>query len=625
MGSLLKSCPIVILLSFPAAVLAQQTGNHPGPPDAPLVDENHVLMPADFVSVSFPQVAVGESDGLAHSLRNSPSAGSTGLKDSCDFCRENLGRSGFYKYTRLHSSLEGGLSLDTSFNAPRGSSWTFSYGGITERFTASWDRQLTQNGGAMVETSTQYIYRDKFGNEYLMEKGFALGGDYQYPVRQINYADGTVVKIVYEQVGNIGRLKAVHDNVGNFIKFEYQSNAYSQSNPSAYLWFNRIIAGNKAHAECDLSSSSCVGANLLVATNSWNSGFTEILIGNASNNFTKVKQTPYQEIASITYPGASSPAISYTYCSRTTAPPCSWFKATDVDPSGLPGSGSGWVVYPGMVLTATREGATTQYSSTQHVHEYHWYTSYSDSLKGTRRLYQRGNPYDYYVNGAYTSFADYDDKKWFYTGDVRNLITGTADAEGNSKTFKYDTRGNISSIVNVPKSGSPLAEVVEIFTYSTSCSNLKICNKPQSYTDGKGYVTNFEYDPGHGSIIKKIMPADANGVRMEIRYSYAEKYAWFKSGSGFVRSPSPVWKLVSEQFCRTSNTTANGDCAAGPSDKVVTAYQYEEGSSAKGSSLRHIGTTVTADNETRRTCYSYDHFGRKISETSPSAALAICS
>ena len=36
------------------------------------------------------------------------------------------------------------------------------------------------------------------------------------------------------------------------------------------------------------------------------------------------------------------------------------------------------------------------------------------------------------------------------------------------------------------------------------------------------------------------------------------------------------------------------------------------------------GVAVTADGQTRRTCYGYDALGRRISETKPNAGLGAC-
>jgi YD repeat-containing protein len=60
-----------------------------------------------------------------------------------------------------------------------------------------------------------------------------------------------------------------------------------------------------------------------------------------------------------------------------------------------------------------------------------------------------------------------------------------------------------------------------------------------------------------------------------------------------------------------------------PAPKAVTSYEY--GAAGGAESLLVKGVAVTADGQTLRTCYSYDNWGRKISETSANASLASCS
>ena len=52
---------------------------------------------------------------------------------------------------------------------------------------------------------------------------------------------------------------------------------------------------------------------------------------------------------------------------------------------------------------------------------------------------------------------------------------------------------------------------------------------------------------------------------------------------------------------------------------MVKEYSYTPGN------LFLLGTTVTANGETLRTCFEYDQWGRKISETLPAANLTSCS
>ena len=196
--------------------------------------------------------------------------------------------------------------------------------------------------------------------------------------------------------------------------------------------------------------------------------------------------------------------------------------------------------------------------------------------------------------------------------------------EGDRTEFTYDGRMNLTQRKTIAKPGSGQPDIFETVAHPSACSNTVTCNKPTAITDRNGNVTDFAYDPTHGGILRKTLPADDNGIRPETRYSYVQKHAWIKSGGGFVQAATPVWVLASEEFCRTSAADANGNCAAGASDEVVTTYEYEQGSASRGSNIWLVGKAVTADGVTLRSCISRDAYGRVLSETNPRANRASC-
>lgn len=213
--------------------------------------------------------------------------------------------------------------------------------------------------------------------------------------------------------------------------------------------------------------------------------------------------------------------------------------------------------------------------------------------------------------------------------------------EGNSIEFARDLAGNVISRTDHPKPLSQEASRTVTWQYPTTkawaipaiCDAPDVlCDKVIRITDYDGNVTDFAYSSTHGGVLSKTLPADDAGVRPQTRYTYAKKYAWTLSGGVFVQQAEGIWVLTKEEYCRTSaavNVVVNansvtGDCAAGAADEVVTTYEYEAGSASKGSNLQLLGTAVTADGTTLRSCVSYDALGRKISETKPAANLATC-
>jgi len=208
--------------------------------------------------------------------------------------------------------------------------------------------------------------------------------------------------------------------------------------------------------------------------------------------------------------------------------------------------------------------------------------------------------------------------------------------ESNILQIDRDFLGNAATVTEVPKVGSGLASRVssQAFQWGTTPNTLcgftttVLCDKPISRTDAKGNQTDFTYDPAHGGVLTKTLPAvqvDATGplIRPQMRYEYAQRYALVKNSSGaFVQASSPVWVLVRERSCR--KTAASGQtCAGGAADEVITDYDYGPASGAANNLLLR-GVAVTADGQTLRTCYKYDANGRKLSETQPKAGLAVC-
>ena len=202
--------------------------------------------------------------------------------------------------------------------------------------------------------------------------------------------------------------------------------------------------------------------------------------------------------------------------------------------------------------------------------------------------------------------------------------------ESNEIVMLFDDRYNPTERRQKPKPGSALADIVTQASYPASsgtigmfpkCTYPKSCNRASSVTDARGNTTNYTFDNVHGGMLTETRPA-VNGVRPQVRYEYAQRYAWIKnSGGTYSQAASPVWLLVRERFCRT--TAASGQsCAGGAADEVITDYDFGPNSGPNNLFLR--GKAIAADGVTLRSCYSYDAYGRRISETRPNANLATC-
>lgn len=199
-----------------------------------------------------------------------------------------------------------------------------------------------------------------------------------------------------------------------------------------------------------------------------------------------------------------------------------------------------------------------------------------------------------------------------YAFDANNRVANVAGAK--ERGFRtYDARGNIltSKYVDSSIAGAP----TQSFSYLSSCTNPKICNKPLTSTDPMGRVTDFTYDPATGQILTETAPAaTAGGVRPKTTYSYVPLQAYFKnSGGSIVASGQPISVLSSVSTCQTLAV------CAGTADEVLTVYTYGPQSTGIGNNL--LPATVTAkagDNSiSATTLFTYDMIGNVTSADGP--------
>ncbi|MEG3148221.1 hypothetical protein U1839_26535 [Sphingomonas sp. RT2P30] len=212
-------------------------------------------------------------------------------------------------------------------------------------------------------------------------------------------------------------------------------------------------------------------------------------------------------------------------------------------------------------------------------------------------------------------------REWHFDGNL--APTGYTTPEGNGVSYVGGPRGNRAEMRVFAKPGSGVPDIVTTANYTTTCANLLTCNKPTWTRDAKNNQTDYTYSPDHGGVLTQTGPADANGVRPQTRYGYVQRYAWIlNSSGGYVHAASPIWLPDSESFCRASAATGNASAPCAGNDEVRTTYEYGPDGGPNNLFLR--GKAVTADGVTLRTCYGNDANGRRISETSPRANLAVC-
>ena len=201
---------------------------------------------------------------------------------------------------------------------------------------------------------------------------------------------------------------------------------------------------------------------------------------------------------------------------------------------------------------------------------------------------------------------------------------GSISPEGNIVYNEHDARFNIVKTIVRPKPGSGLPDQETLYEYEPECTpaTQARCNKPLKITDPKGNITEYSYND-RGQVLTETKPAPTVGApRPKVTNTYTMRTAYIKDQNGAVVAAGPPISLLTQSSSCISTTAC-----AGTLDEVVTTYDY--GPTTGLNNLRLRGVAVTAKNnagqlETLRTCYQYNYFGERISETKPSANVAVC-
>lgn len=450
---------------------------------------------------------------------------------------------------------------------------------------------------------------------------------------QILYPDGRVLTWSYYDDGSgAPQLKSVTRSDGLQLKYTYTqlaSGAWSLAS---------VTAINNAYEYCSPTATTCSlqmvwpTVNYSVTSSTSGSVFTVTDAANRVTRYTEDAPTstaPGRTVGIKLPSSASVDNITYAYCDSRGGW-CSNFAS------------AGWSTFSGnFVFSVTRDGQTWNYSGTP--------GSPTSTQCGTG-TYGFTNPV-----GSGKNVTLYDCPPSIYpplpTPGQGLLIQLTDEAgvqfnaesngvqiknmikpEGNQTTYSWDPspagttlpgRGNLVQETVVPKPGSPLAQVNLLANYDTTCTIPVKCNKPNWVKDALQNESDYTYDPTHGGVLSATSPADANGIRPQTRYTYVQRYAWLLNSSGaYVKAAAPIWVPATESFCRTSAASPSGVGCTQAGDEVVRTYEYGPDSGPNNLFLR--GFSVTADGVTHRTCYGYDRYGNKISQTQPNAALTSC-
>ena len=483
---------------------------------------------------------------------------------------------------------------------------------IPQRGTGSF--MVTNPNGSMT-------YTKKDGTQYLFGPtplGF---------LTQIAAPDGLVTTLTYKSVVSTSgvtmyRRQSVNRSDGLQFRYGYESNSAPTHGGSPWFNLTSVRAINNAVEYCDPAADTCTltqdwpVATLVRTTVGSTRYLTVTDAGGRATRFTigipvlsggvygphGITQFFTDQILAVRSPTSTSQdTVAYTYCAPTGEYYCmkGGVRSVNTDSGTWTYSGTSGTGGPSVIiqLTSARPGGGSRVTTQQLGNSWQGpMMSYSDNL--TLRTFQ-------------------------FDSSIPNRLQHVVMADGHRLTYVYDSRGNITQETHTPKTGSPLTPAIKTANYDATCTNPVKCNKPNWVKDAKDYQTDFEYDPVHGGVLKITSPPSAAGIRPQLRQTFAQRYAWYKNASGtVVQAPSPIWVLTTKKLCRTTAALPDGSGCSTASDEVTTAYEYGPTSGANNLLLR--GIAVTADGVTLRTCYGYDIYGNRVSETLPKAGLTSC-
>jgi len=490
------------------------------------------------------------------------------------------------------------------------------FGGSAELFYASGSAYLPCNQGSSTWVSSG-------GGTFIYTKGDGTTINFWgNPV--VKYPDGRALSISQKTVTvtpwdsyyasrTLTRIQSVTRNDGLQLKYNYALNTTpTYQNYASWSMPVSITAINNAFDYCDPAADTCtLTYSWPTATYAYTSGSTSTFtVTDAQSRVTRYTMDIYSRIAGVKLPSsASADSLTYNYCNSA----C---YRTD---------GVTTTYFNNMIHSVIRDGQTWNYSYSPG--GAYSFSSYSSS-------FGVGSPTDAtggttaqtapYFNSPVVGIGTVDGTSYrFDPMSFTGRVTRADKTEGNSISYSYDTRGNVTAVTNTPKSGSPLSPISSSANYDTACSNPFTCNKPHWVKDALSNETDYNYDPNHGGVLTVTAPPDANGIRPQTRFSYAQRYAWVKNAAGtYVQAATPIWIMTQKSICRKGSAATSGIGCALANDEVITAYEYGPNSGPNNLFLR--GTSITADGQTLRTCYGYDERGNKISETLPRAGQTSC-
>jgi len=463
-----------------------------------------------------------------------------------------------------------------------------------------------------------YTYTKRDGTKIILYCGTTEGSEATCTqLQQIQYPDGRVLTYWYT---SDGLTQSVTRNDGLQLKYTWSQASGAWTLASLTAINNAVEYCAPTARTCSLTKNWPTATYAITTPSAGALAFTVTDAAGRVTRYTSYGTTSYG-IKQPSSPTADN--ITYTFCG-TSSNWCSNFASEYAGLGGYP--------YEYYVTSVIRDGQTWTYTGAPGSPGYYTcgtatYGFTNPVGNGKHASLTNCEPNMYPASaprpGFYPLIQLTDEDGVVFQANNSPLIATATKLEGNQTQYSWDANGNLPQEVLVPKSGSPLAKVPLAANYLWAGCTPVNCNKPHWVKDGMGNETDYIYDPTHGGVLTATLPADANGIRPQARRTYTQRYAWVLNASGaYVQSAAPIWVLATESSCRTSTASTTGTGCTVAGDEVVKTYEY--GPNAGPNNLFLRGVAVTADAVTHRTCYGYDPYGNKISETEAAAGLTSC-
>jgi RHS repeat-associated protein len=559
---LYSACAIALTIAFTgfAGAAQAQKISGPPPPVASTIDENGVDLGQGVFTVSSVDVTIGQ-----------PGAG-------------GLVYSRMFRKDAWRDSLVGTIKSS-------GAKYTVSFGGGSNTFTKSGSTYTSdQADGATLtfDSGTQvYTYTTRDGAVALLSKALAESTPLEAnegKVTSVTLPNGEKATYTYKTVtiGGVAynRLQSVTNNLGYQLKLDYTLN--TPINTGQLNDFRNIIKVtglNNTVDYCNPAADSCsfsVGwPNATYAAPSSTTrtvtdslGRTTLYTYDASNRITGIRR-----------PSAASNTTIVTYSPLAA----------------------------GYVASVSNGVETWNYSFTPDGVSLY---STIDAPSGQQRnITTQDGAFMVEYDGTLTQISPV----YYYEFTGTGRLWQVVQLEGDYVRFAYDSRGNATTVTQVPKPGSGLTSMVTTSSFDATCSNVVTCNKPNSVTGTNGAVTNYTYDATHGGVLTVTEPAPTVGaVRPQTRFTYGSLYAWYKDSTGVVvQAPAPVTRLTATSACATTASCAGG------ADEVKTTVTY----GASGVANNLLPTSVSSGSGdgvlTATTAMTYDTVGNPFTVDGP--------